>query len=294
MAVDNQRYSQDGVSAVYLRELVNGVGTGSWKKFGGVNSAAASREVTERELLGDNLVYRKTSKFKQYAGTFSYYGTSWDMIDFFLPGSLSTVGNKTTFSETATGQPTKFEAVVFSDADDEDGNVAVITEHYKNCQALNWTNPKSTGEYVTFELSWTGLANTSGIPRDLILDEDLVGLDVATSDVTAPTVSAHVPTAAATGVVVSANLTVDFSEEMNELSVETAANYSLIKVSDSTHVDLSLATITYVAGTPFRVTINPASSLGAATEYALIVKRGVKDVAGNNLANDYMTTFTTA
>ena len=84
------------------------------------------------------------------------------------------------------------------------------------------------------------------------------------------------------------------SAEANELSVETAANYSLIKLSDSTHVNLALATITYVAGTPFRVTINPASSLGAATEYALIVKRGVKDVAGNNLANDYMTTFTTA
>ncbi len=93
---------------------------------------------------------------------------------------------------------------------------------------------------------------------------------------------------------VSANLTVNFSEEMNELSVETAANYSLIKLSDSTHVDLSLAAITYVAGSPFQVTINPASSLAAATEYALIVKRGVRDVAGNHMANDYVTTFTTA
>lgn len=294
MAVDNRRYSQDGVSAVYLRKLVDGVGTGSWKKFGGVNAAAAAREVTERELLGDNLIYRKTSKFKQYAGTFSYYGTSWDMIEFFLPGSLTTVGNKTTFSETATGQPTKFEAVVFSDADDEDGNVAVIAEHYKNCQALNWTNPKSSGEYVTFELSWTGLANSSGVPRDLILDEDLVGVDVATSDVTAPTVSAHVPTLAATGVSVSANLTVDFSEEMNELSVEDYRNYQLTKMSDNTRIDLSLATITYATGSPFRVTINPASSLGASTQYALTVKAGCRDVAGNTMAADYITTFTTA
>ena len=294
MAVETKRYAQDGISSVYIRELVAGVGTGSWKKVGGVNAASVTREVTPRELLGDNVVYRATSKFKQYTGTLSFYGQAWDMLEFFLPGSLATVGNKTTFSETVTGQPTKFELAIFSDADEEDGDVAVVCEHYKNCQATNFTNPKSSGEYVTFEVAFTGLGNSVGVPRDLILDEDLVGLDVATSDVTAPTVSAHVPTAAATGVVVSANLTVDFSEQMNELSVETAANYSLIKLSDSTHIDLSLAAITYVVDTPFRVTINPASSLAAATEYALIVKRGVRDVAGNHMANDYVTTFTTA
>ena len=294
MAVETKRYSQDGISSVYIRELVAGVGTGSWKKVGGVNNISVSREVTDRELLGDNVVYRATSKFKQYSGTIAFFGQAWDMLEFFLPGSLATVGNKTTFSETTTGQPTKFEMAVFSDADEEDGDVAVICEHFKNCQATNLNAPKTSGEYVTFEVAFKGLGNTAGIPRDLILDEDLVGLDVATSDVTAPTVAAHVPTAAATGVVVSANLTVDFSEQMNELSVETAANYSLIKLSDSTHIDLSLATITYVVDTPFRVTINPASSLAAATEYALIVKRGVRDVAGNHMANDYVTTFTTA
>lgn len=294
MAVETKRYSQDGISSVYIRELVAGVGTGSWKKVGGVNSASVTREVTDRELLGDNVVYRATSKFKQYTGTLGFFGQSWDMLEFFLPGSLATVGNKTTFSETTTGQPTKFEMAIFSDADEEDGDVAVICEHFKNCQATNWNAPKTSGEYATFEVAFKGLGNAAGIPRDLILDEDLVGLDVVASDTTAPTVAAHVPTAAATGVVVSANLTVNFSEEMNELSVETAANYSLIKLSDSTHVDLSLAAITYVAGSPFQVTINPASSLGAATEYALIVKRGVRDVAGNHMANDYVTTFTTA
>jgi hypothetical protein len=294
MAVETKRYSQDGISSVYIRELVAGVGTGSWKKVGGVNSASVTREVTDRELLGDNVVYRATSKFKQYTGTLGFFGQSWDMLEFFLPGSLATVGNKTTFSETTTGQPTKFELAIFSDADEEDGDVAVICEHFKNCQATNWNAPKTSGEYATFEVAFKGLGNAAGIPRDLILDEDLVGVDVATSDTTAPTVSAHVPTAAATGVVVSANLTVDFSEQMNELSVETAANYSLIKLSDSTHIDLSLATITYVVDTPFRVTINPASSLAAATEYALIIKRGVRDVAGNHMANDYVTTFTTA
>ena len=299
MAVETKRYSQDGISSVYIRELVAGVGTGSWKKVGGVNAISVTREVTDRELLGDNITYRKTSKFKQYTGTMGFYGQAWDMLEFFLPGSLATVGNKTTWSETTTGQPTKFEMAVFSDADEEDGDVAVICEHYKNCQATNFNAPKTSGEYVTFEVAFTGLGNSSGVPRDLILDEDLVGLDVATSDTTAPTVTAHVPTAAATGVVVSADITVTFSEAMNELSAETAANYSLIKLSDSTHINLALATITYAetGGPPvdtFRVTINPASSLGAATEYALIVKRGVKDVAGNNLANDYVTTFTTA
>lgn len=294
MSVDTKRYSQDGIQAVYIRELVAGVGAGSWKKIGGVNAMSVTRNITERELLGDNVTYRKTSKFKDFTGTISFYGQAWDMLDFFLPGSVSVTGNTATFSETTTGQPTKFEMAVFSDADEEGGDVAVICEHYKNCQATNWNNAKTSAEYVTFEVEFTGLGNDSGVPRDLILDEDLIGMDVATSDTTPPTVSAHVPTAAATGVSVSANLTVDFSEEMNELSVETASNYALIKLSDSSHINLSLATITYAAGSPYRVTINPASDLASATEYALVVKTGARDVAGNHLAADYVTTFTTA
>ena len=91
MAVETKRYSQDGISSVYIRELVAGVGTGSWKKVGGVNSASVTREVTDRELLGDNVVYRATSKFKQYTGTLGFFGQSWDMLEFFLPGSLATV-----------------------------------------------------------------------------------------------------------------------------------------------------------------------------------------------------------
>ena len=72
----------------------------------------------------------------------TFYGQAWDMLDFFLPGSLSTTGNKSTFSETTTGQPTKFEMAVFSDADEEDGDVAVMCEHYKTARRPTGTTPR--------------------------------------------------------------------------------------------------------------------------------------------------------
>lgn len=291
MPVQTKRYSQDGISSVYIRELVDGVGSGAWKKVGGVNALSISREVTERELLGDNVTYRKTSKFKQFTGTMTFYGQAWDMLDFFLPGSLSTTGNKSTFSETTTGQPTKFEMAVFSDADEEDGDVAVMCEHYKNCQATNWNNAKTSGEYVGFEVTFTGLGNSSGVPRDLILDEDLVGMDV-TGDETAPTVS-DVDASSGTfpgAVAVASNILVDFSEEMLEATI-TTTNLKIIKISDGSVV---AAAVTYTAGTPFRATINPNSNLSSATSYMVLVRNQVRDAAGNFMAADYTTTFTTA
>jgi len=291
MAVQTKRYSQDGIQSVYIRELVDGVGSGAWKKVGGVNSVSVTRNTSDRELLGDNVTYRKTSKFKDYTGTINFYGQSWEMLEFFLPGTLNTVGNKTTFSESTSGQPTKFEMAIFSDADEEDGDVAVICEHYKNCQATNWNNPKTSAEYVTFAVDFTGLGNSLGVPRDLILDEDLIGLDVD-GDETAPTV-ADVDASAGTfpgSVTVSANVLVDFSEEMLDTTINTT-NLKLIKVSDGSVV---AAAVTYVAGSPFRATINPNSNLSSATAYLVLVRNQVRDAAGNFMAADYTTTFTTA
>lgn len=291
MAVQTKRYSQDGIQSVYIRELVAGVGTGNWFKVGGVNSLSISRETTERELLGDNATYRKTSKFKQFSGTMQFYGQAWEMLAFFIPGTLNTSGNKTTFSESTTGQPTKFEMAVFSDADEEGGDVAVMCEHFKNCQATNWNNAKTSGEYVTFEVTFTGLGNDSGIPRDLILDEDLVGMDV-TGDDTAPTVS-DVDASSGTfpgAVDVDANILVDFSEEMLEATI-TTTNLKLIKISDGSVV---AAAVTYTPGAPYRATINPNSSLSSAATYMVLVRNQVRDEAGNFMAADYTTTFTTA
>ena len=96
-------------------------------------------------------------------------------------------------------------------------------------------------------MTFTGLGNSSGVPRDLILDEDLVGMDV-TGDETAPTVS-DVDASSGTfpgAVAVASNILVDFSEEMLEATI-TTTNLKIIKISDGSVV---AAAVTYTAGTP--------------------------------------------
>jgi hypothetical protein len=107
-----------------------------------------------------------------------------------------------------------------------------------------------------------------------------------TADTTAPIVSSTVPANAATGVAIGGNIAVTFSETMNPSTV-TTATFTLIKQGTTTPVP---GAVTY-AGTT--ATFNSTSSLATGTVYTATVTTGVKDLADNALASNYVWSFTT-
>ncbi|MGG6382426.1 Ig-like domain-containing protein, partial [Paenarthrobacter sp. NEAU-H11] len=109
-------------------------------------------------------------------------------------------------------------------------------------------------------------------------------------DTTAPTVTGTSPAAGATGVAVTANATGTFSEAMDASTV-TSSTFTL-----QTGTTTVPATVTY-SSTDRVATLNPGADLAAGTTYTATIKGGsggVKDVAGNALAQDKTWTFTTA
>jgi len=120
-------------------------------------------------------------------------------------------------------------------------------------------------------------------PVDLYKIEDVGTL---TTDTTKPTATTT-PADAATGVVVSANLTALFSEAIRTGDI-ISDNFLLIKASDGTII---AGALTYDAGT-LTATFNPTSDLNALTAYIWTISR-VRDNAGN-VMNPKVVNFTTA
>ena len=110
-------------------------------------------------------------------------------------------------------------------------------------------------------------------------------------DTTPPTITATVPATAATGVVLSADVTATFSEAMNAATL-TGSTVSLVRQSTGTPVS---AAVSYNAGTR-TVTLNPTSNLVAGAVYTATIlggASGAKDIAGNPLAANQVWSFTT-
>ncbi len=108
------------------------------------------------------------------------------------------------------------------------------------------------------------------------------------TDTTPPTVTATSPTAGATGVAVTANVTGTFSEAMNASTI-TPTTFTL-----RTGTTTVPAAVTYSGNV---ATLNPSADLAAGTTYTATIKgssTGVKDASGNALASDRTWTFTTA
>lgn len=107
-------------------------------------------------------------------------------------------------------------------------------------------------------------------------------------DTTAPTVTV-VPADAATGVAVGANIVWTFSEAIQD-SLVTEANFFVTKVSDGSLVAGALT----INEAKTVVTFDPTANLTAATAYIAIATKNIKDVAGNPMATNSVTNFTTA
>jgi hypothetical protein len=108
-------------------------------------------------------------------------------------------------------------------------------------------------------------------------------------DVTSPVVASTLPAGNAAGVNVNNNINVTFNEPIDASTVNST-NFELRNGSA-----LVPASITYNAGSQTAV-LDPASSLSYLTTYTATIKggaSGIKDVAGNSLANDFTWSFTT-
>lgn len=115
---------------------------------------------------------------------------------------------------------------------------------------------------------------------------------VLPGDNVAPTVTSVAPQAGATGVSASANVSADFSEAMNASTI-SASTFTLKKQGTTTALP---ATVTYDS-TSKRATLTPDSDLEAGAGYTATLKGGtggVKDAAGNALAQDKVWSFTVA
>lgn len=108
------------------------------------------------------------------------------------------------------------------------------------------------------------------------------------ADTTAPTISSVVPADAATGVSRTSTVVWNFSEAI-QASTVTSANFFVIGAADA----VVAGTLTINAAKT-QVTFTPTAQMAASTQHRAIVTTGVKDIAGNAMANPYVTDFTTA
>lgn len=119
-----------------------------------------------------------------------------------------------------------------------------------------------------------------------------ISVTVGSTDTTPPTVTARSPATGATGVSLTANVTVTFSEPMDATTINT----STFELRDPGNAVVS-AVVSYNS-TSRVATLNPSPTLAASTVYTVRVHGGatdprVKDVAGNAMANDVTWSFTT-
>jgi hypothetical protein len=105
-------------------------------------------------------------------------------------------------------------------------------------------------------------------------------------DRTAPAVQSAAPAGGATGVATSTAVTVTFSEAMDKASVQSA--FSLRRASDGAPV---AGTFSWSANA---LTFRPSAALAGATGYAVRVGTTARDAAGNPLAAEHASGFTTA
>jgi hypothetical protein len=139
--------------------------------------------------------------------------------------------------------------------------------------------------------------STGGFPTDTWQSSnywvDVVFTTSSGPDTTPPTVTSFSPSAGATNVNATSNVTVTFSEAMDA----TTVSGTTVELRDPSNA-LVTGSVSYNS-VSFTATLDPTASLAAGTTYTARVRGGatdprVKDLTGNALAADVTFTFTTA
>ena len=290
MAVQTIDWSQDGIRKAYIRALdSNGDETGDYIELVGINAADLQRQVAERTLLSRNTTYKKKSKVLSYDGNVTIVALRPTLLEFFLPGTYQIVGNKLTFTEKVSMTAKNFALYIESDAEGEFGEPGALGERYFNCACLNFTNGKTSGEYVSFQCTITALP-VNGDVREFIVDADGTPFNV-TNDTTPPTVVSSTPANGASTVALAANadggIEVVFSKSMNESSL---ANVNLWR--ESTGSELTLTLKSYDDETFTAVYAKPL--LTASAYYHLEAPKTVRAASGLFATTNYNARFQAA
>jgi hypothetical protein len=142
-------------------------------------------------------------------------------------------------------------------------------------------------EEIVQELELTATFDPETFDRD---DEDTYPYQIwlqKASDTTAPTVSSVSPADTTTDVAITTDVVWTFDEAIKKATV-TSANF-FVKKADGTAVAGTLS----ISSDQTEITFEPDDDLANDTEYIAVATKGVKDLAGNSLAAESWTNFTT-
>jgi methionine-rich copper-binding protein CopC len=291
MAQDGQIITLDVDDAKLRQILTDPVGGpttfGEWLDVFGVNGFSLSPEYTEKELAGDATTIDQYSKLKKLTGSFNCQVT-FATLEVLLGATAAYTGSSP--NETATlvlsssDLPNYFELDVRSSyrggADAAGGDFHI---RISKAKMTKFTYTMASEEYATLQIDWAGVARLSdGYFMTMVENETAVTYTGA-PDTTAPTLSSSTPADGATGVSGTANVVLNFSEEI----VYDYGNYAIAK-ADGTAV-----AFTGSKTDADTVTLNPTPTLDSAGVYIVTVA-GVRDLAGNMLAAPAVINFTIA
>jgi methionine-rich copper-binding protein CopC len=192
-----------------------------------------------------------------------------------------------TFSEAM--DPSTVTSANFNLTDGTTGSTVPAAVSYDSASRVATLNPTANlvaGRQYTATIS-VGVRDVAGNALASARTWTFTTASAGGGDTTAPSVTATSPTANATGVAVSANVTANFSEAMDPATI-TSANFNLTDGSTAVPAAVSYNSTNNVA------TLNPTADLAAGRTYTATISVGVKDVAGNALASPRTWTFTTA
>src|SRR6478736_4332813 len=116
----------------------------------------------------------------------------------------------------------------------------------------------------------------------------------ATGDTTAPTIVSISPANLATGIKSNAQITITFSEVMNSSAATQALQVGGYTASDlNTSWDAAGKVLTITPKTAFAYATGSTPAGTPATKYTVTVGTGATDLAGNALASNFSSSFTT-
>ena len=243
-----------------------------------------------KDAAGNALAVDASSSFT----TVALVDTTPPTVTSFSPaGGATNVATSTTvtvtFSEAMTASTITTSTVLLMD-----GSTAVAASVAYNAtnRTATLTPTAALGNSKTYTIvvksGASGVKDAAGNP--LAVDASSSFTTVALVDTTPPTVTSFSPAGGATNVATSTTVTVTFSEAMTASTITTS---TVLLMDGSTAV---AASVSYNA-TNRTATLTPTAALGTAKSYTIVVKSGasgVKDAAGNALAADASSTFTTA
>jgi DNA-binding phage protein len=198
--------------------------------------------------------------------------------------------------------------------DQEHRNLYVFATHDENCGAIYYK--KTSLSNISFSDGWgtpfiqsstdTCVNNATSTKQNVnsatglpVLASDNTSknylhniMDLGDADTVAPTIGSVAPAEGATNVAATANVEATFSEAMDPAAL-TSSSFTLTKQSSSQAVP---AQVGYDAATK-KATLDPQVDLDPSSNYTATLKSGtsgVKDLAGNPLAQDKTWSFATA